>query len=228
MRIRRLASAILAGAFRHASQETQEWGNAMVREMDFIESDWAALFWAIGSATAILRHKEVPMGNPSDILGKAQDLERKLARRTLKGGIVCLLAIVYLAGIAFLIPNLTLRIGACISVASMLYLTYQLYQWRGRGISPVGVSAPILTNFYRTELERQRDFHRGRCFWSRLVSMIPGYLLFCMGFVLVYPKTEWVMALVVVCFLALLVLAVPVNLKLAHKYQRQIDELDGK
>jgi hypothetical protein len=29
---------------------------AMLRELDFIEGEWAALFWALGSAAAILRH----------------------------------------------------------------------------------------------------------------------------------------------------------------------------
>jgi hypothetical protein len=28
----------------------------MLAELDFIESDWAALFWAMGSTTALLRH----------------------------------------------------------------------------------------------------------------------------------------------------------------------------
>jgi hypothetical protein len=26
----------------------------MLREMDFVEGDWAALFWALGCATAVL------------------------------------------------------------------------------------------------------------------------------------------------------------------------------
>jgi hypothetical protein len=32
----------------------------MLREMDFVEGDWAALFWALGSATALFRGSEVP------------------------------------------------------------------------------------------------------------------------------------------------------------------------
>lgn len=32
----------------------------MLREMDFVEGDWAALFWALGSATALFRRLEVP------------------------------------------------------------------------------------------------------------------------------------------------------------------------
>jgi hypothetical protein len=34
----------------------QDWANAMLRELDFIESGWAALFWALGSTTAIYRY----------------------------------------------------------------------------------------------------------------------------------------------------------------------------
>jgi hypothetical protein len=53
---RRLASRLLRAVIRHASAECRDWANAMLRELDFIESDWAALFWAMGSTTAILRY----------------------------------------------------------------------------------------------------------------------------------------------------------------------------
>ena len=49
-RIGLLASAIFAAVIRRASPAARQWGTAMQREMDFIESDWAALFWALGSA----------------------------------------------------------------------------------------------------------------------------------------------------------------------------------
>jgi hypothetical protein len=41
---------------RHAPPEGRDWANAMLRELDFIENDWAALFWALGGTTAICRH----------------------------------------------------------------------------------------------------------------------------------------------------------------------------
>jgi hypothetical protein len=41
---------------RRALPDSQGWGNAMLRELDFIESDWRALLWALGSATALFRH----------------------------------------------------------------------------------------------------------------------------------------------------------------------------
>src|SRR5260370_25872989 len=54
--VRRLASKLLRIVIRHSSDESQDWANAMLRELDFIESDWAALLWALGSTTAIFRH----------------------------------------------------------------------------------------------------------------------------------------------------------------------------
>ncbi len=52
----RLASRLLRAVVRHAPAHSQDWANAMLRELDFLDSDWAALFWALGSTTAILRH----------------------------------------------------------------------------------------------------------------------------------------------------------------------------
>jgi hypothetical protein len=59
--VRRFASKVLRVVIRHASDESRDWANAMLRELDFIESDWAALLWALGSTTAISRHG-VPRG----------------------------------------------------------------------------------------------------------------------------------------------------------------------
>ena len=53
---RRLASRVLTMMIRHSSSESQLWGNAMLRELDFIERDWAALLWAFGGTAALCRH----------------------------------------------------------------------------------------------------------------------------------------------------------------------------
>jgi hypothetical protein len=54
--VRRLASGLLRRVLRYAPSDSQDWANAMLRELDFIESDWAALFWALGSTAAIFRY----------------------------------------------------------------------------------------------------------------------------------------------------------------------------
>lgn len=53
---RRVASTILGSALRCVPQTSQEWAQAMLAELDYIQSDWAALLWALGSTTAIFRH----------------------------------------------------------------------------------------------------------------------------------------------------------------------------
>src|SRR5258708_31752115 len=49
---RKLATALLNAAVRHSPAETRSWGEAMIRELEFVESDWVALRWAAGSLTA--------------------------------------------------------------------------------------------------------------------------------------------------------------------------------
>ena len=51
--IRRLAVWMMQRALQCSSAESEEWARAMLHEMDFIESDWSALWWALGCTTAI-------------------------------------------------------------------------------------------------------------------------------------------------------------------------------
>jgi len=226
MKIRRLASAILTAAVRRASPGVREWGNAMLREMDFVESDWDALFWALGSATALFKYLEAPMSDSSAVFSKMQALMKKIHRRTLGGYAVCFMVIVSFGSFIFTFHNTLLQVGSGLTVAAGLYMAYQVYERRNRKL-PSETQPSTCIAFYRTELERQRDFHRGSWFWSRLVIMIPGYILVLIGFAMAYPESARVMAVIGACFLGLCVVAVPLNLRLSRKYQRQIDEVDS-
>jgi hypothetical protein len=53
---RRFVGALLRAVLRLAPIESRDWALAMLRELDFIEGEWAALFWGLGSSMAILRH----------------------------------------------------------------------------------------------------------------------------------------------------------------------------
>ena len=52
---RRLAAALLRGMARIAPPAAQDWCAAMLRELDFVDGDWTALKWALGSVAAIAR-----------------------------------------------------------------------------------------------------------------------------------------------------------------------------
>ena len=52
---RNLAKKLLDAVVRFAPVASRDWAQAMLRELDFVDNDWAALFWALGSAAAIFR-----------------------------------------------------------------------------------------------------------------------------------------------------------------------------
>jgi hypothetical protein len=53
---RRFAAGLLRAVVRCAPAASRLWAEAMLRELEFVESDWGALWWALGGTTAILRH----------------------------------------------------------------------------------------------------------------------------------------------------------------------------
>ena len=54
--IRKVASRWLAAMIRYSPGLSREWANAMLREIDFVEGDWSALQWALGSMAALCRY----------------------------------------------------------------------------------------------------------------------------------------------------------------------------
>lgn len=166
------------------------------------------------------------MSNASDIFSRTQTLMKKIKKRTLTGYAVCFALIVSFGWFTFIFSNPVQRVGSCLTMTAILYMAYQLHERRNRRL-PSETQPSARSAFYRTELERQRDFHRGSWFWSRLVIIIPGYMLFLIGFARAHPELERNLAIIGACFLGLCVVAVPLNLRLSRKYQREIDELDS-
>ena len=76
--IRRLALKVLNAAARHAAPGTRDWVTAMSREMDFIENDWAALWWALGSTRILFKRQHVPLADLSGVPRAAQCLVNRI------------------------------------------------------------------------------------------------------------------------------------------------------
>ena len=81
--------------------------------------------------------------------------------------------------------------------------------------------------FYRAELERQRDFHLGKGVFSWLLPLLPGPIVWAIGFGHTHPTIVPFLKLQTVGFLMLALIVVPLNLRMARKYQRRIDALDA-
>jgi FtsH-binding integral membrane protein len=156
-------------------------------------------------------------------------LERMVRRRNLIGGGACAIVMASLALYLFVFPNLIQRIGSALTILGAGYLAYQLVLIRKRpkGGGAQETEPAACVKFYRAELERQRDFHRGLWFWSRLVILAPGFLVFCIGFAVAHPELAPFIRVEAAVFVLLLIVAVPLNLGRARKYQREIDALDA-
>jgi hypothetical protein len=222
--LRRLAVNTIEAVTRLASPVTQEWAQAIRRELDFIESDWAAFFWAVGSTKILFRRQAFRLADLSDIPRASQVLRRKIQLRTFAGSAVVLTEAAAFAWFTFANPHAIQRSGSALTVVAMLFWAYQLFSRRPRAV-PSEPSA--CARSYRIELERQRDFFRGSWLWARVVVVIPGIALFCYGGIIADPGTKSVHLRLAVTFAALLLVAIPNSLRISRTFQRQLDDLEA-
>jgi len=148
---RKLAAKLLEAVVRYAPEQSREWASAMLRELDFIEGDWSALFWALGSAAAITRHAA---GNwRSGITNKKQTKEenmsstgRKAAGVAVGAGLALLLAFAGMGMvqfIGFIVPNLEHMhwphfLGAIV-IPEIVFVISAILLWRKRPPVALGI-----------------------------------------------------------------------------------------
>jgi len=158
--IRRLASRLLGAAVRHSSSDSQEWVRAMLSELDYIESDWAALFWALGSARAIFKYS-IPrqlhtwLGTRSNEEEGMLEHMRRTAAGTLAGiGIavgvlVSAFGLVRLLLVIFPAPTLkgveSVQMLAVIVVPETIFVVAAVALWRKRRPMAVGLVLSAVT-----------------------------------------------------------------------------------
>ena len=233
MTIRRLAGAIVSTAVRHATPESRDWGNAMLRELDFVEGDWAALSWAVGSAATLLKGVDMPMKGLADLPRKVQSFEKEIRRSKVRACAVRFVESMAVTPFIFFYPHQLQGFGALFIVFAcfeiILIQVTQVHMACARG---AGTSVAIMDSFacldsFRAKLALQRDVDVwGIGLLLVVVLYIPGWMLFCGG-LLITPAGITRQSHFAVCTIIFPVLSLLLNLDLAHKYKHQIDELDA-
>jgi hypothetical protein len=117
------------------------------------------------------------------------------------------------------------RIGSLLSIAGTANVIVQFSRRPARTMPDSSAIESI--SFYRAELERQRDFHRGKGIVSWLLPSLPGPIVFNIGFALDRPILAPIVGMQMAVFLMGSAIVVPLNLRLARKYQRRIDVLNA-
>jgi len=127
----------------------------------------------------------------------------------------------------FLFHNTLLRVGSTLSAVAFGYLVVDFMVKRARAMPDPAETDGI--RYYRTELERNRDYHRGVP-WRFLLLPVPlvmvdiGLAQFCANISPVIPPILWSWAVFLVILLA--VWAPMKHRKAARKYQELLDALE--
>jgi len=162
--------------------------------------------------------------SPDELRKKSTRLQRRVRIGLVAGLLASAFVLVSFTNLALQMPDWPRRIGAGLTAIVGAYFIQQLIQNRMRK-TPADLSNSASVDFYRQELERQRDFHQGWRFWSRLAAFYPGYLLFCWGYAVEEPASAHSFAWIAVTVLILGPVAIVLNLRKARIYQQRIDEI---
>jgi len=169
-----------------------------------------------------------PAFTPNQLRAEADRLRAKRRRNYLVLSVAFSSAVASYVFSFFYFHNTLTRVGSTLSVLVCAYLVVHLMVERARAVPSVGETDGV--SFYRSELERRRDWHRGIP-WRLLMLPVP-LILVDLGLAQIFAKIWPFIAPVMwswgVFLLVLLGIWAPVkNLKLARKYQDRIDALDS-
>jgi len=170
--------------------------------------------------------------SPEDLRRKLKRLNRNLLIRDATVWIVCVFELAWFTGCFIVMPQRVAKVGSVLIAVGMAYMLGQIWldQRRSRASHTAAQQSGNVNSldFYRTELERQREFHRGIWFWSRMAVLFPGLLVFGIGAIVVFPWPQnlagWVVTGVTV---AIAPISIRLNLTKSRNYQRELDRLQA-
>jgi len=163
--------------------------------------------------------------SPDDLRREARKLRFRLRLRNWFVMGVCSVIIAAYAFFCFRSKTALERIGAALSIAGAANVIVQFLRRPARTMPDSGAIESI--RFYRAELERHRDFHRAKGIGSWLLPVLPGPIIFNLAFALDRPMFAPIVTLQMAVFLMAAIIVVPLNLRMARRYQRRLDALDA-
>lgn len=177
-----------------------------------------------------------------DILTRIETMNRVLRRRAFDVYLGCAIMIVICIFSMFLGMSSLETLGAILAIIGYTYSAWQIRQNRFRGAATADAGDTALLDHLRTELARQRDFHRTRLWW-RLLFDVAGPFVFFAGFAQAHSEVLWIKAttqsagaglptlemliirFIIISLVVRAIAAIPLNLGAARRYQQQIDQL---
>jgi hypothetical protein len=154
-----MAMKIAGVVVRSASPGCKEWAEGVAREVEFIEGDLSALWWTIGSSRVLLDRREAPMTSLADVAGAARRFSESVRKRTTTYAFLFLWVFIYALRLLNGGGSSEQRFSCGVAVLTAICLgVFEL-------IHRLSLQAPQTEDmeawalYYRSELERQRDFY---------------------------------------------------------------------
>jgi hypothetical protein len=177
-RLRKLAVKISNTVVRRSLPAYKDWAEATARELEFIESDWAALRWALGSWKMAASCQCAPVTSLSEVPRAARMSLRQARVSTVITWCSLLWMCYWFSGISrhVVTANPSRPLGWAFILAVLVYIACQAIAFRGWRLPRSG-ELPVVAGFYRSALERQRDFQAGAWYGWRAALLMAGPVL---------------------------------------------------
>jgi hypothetical protein len=221
--LRRVAMRISGAVVRYASPGCKEWAEGLAREVAFIEGDWAALRWSVGSMRVLFNRRPARLTSLADVADRA----RRYAAAQRSGLSSSWLPIVFAFDYLLRLSGAGSRVehlGCSFVVCGGIFMgVIGLVQWQQRTEAPLTDEMATWALYYRSELElRRENLHSVFGVLYRF-----GWLLYWIGLVL--AQKGGVRAHPVFTGFGVLVFALvtPVFFRETFTLQLQIEEVDA-
>ena len=170
---------------------------------------------------------DLPMFSPDQLRAEAERLQAKRRRDYLALSVAFSSAVPCYAFFILYFHNTLTRLGSGLSLLVFGYLAIDTLVKRARPVPDLGETDGL--RFYRAELERKRNWHRGIP-W-RLLMLAPPIILVDLGLAQIFARLSPFAAPVLWSWGAFLLVVLAIwgpakHRRLARKYQDRIDTLD--
>ena len=158
---------------------------------------------------------------------RAGKFERKIARRNLRESIIAVVVIGFFGYFLATTPEILLRITWGLFIVGMIWITINLHRKGTPRTMPADMGGSSCLEFFRSELERQRDLIQNVWPWH-LAPLVPGYLALNVAYIFgSHRLVLWTgLAVLNALFVASFVGVWKLNQRAARCLQRSIDDLN--
>lgn len=178
--VRTAAQKISAKVVCYSSAGNKEWAEGLAREVDFIQSDWGALLWSLGSLRVLLDRRPAPIRTYDDL--------RPLVEKFVKAASQTRVFIFVAASQLLLFGPRFFESGSAakhagVAMIAVAYATSGIYvtiEWRIKKNLLADKDLPELIGYYRDHLEKQVNLFRSSQWWMGIYMLLlvyPGIML---------------------------------------------------